>query len=81
MGLLLTRLEVEARRGPPSSRRHPRQRKPYCTQLLLNFPPAAEKLDEWRATVRCLVGIANMLGNVAEIKKIYASPRSIYGVY
>ena len=28
-------------------------------QLLLDFPPAAEKLDEWRATVRSLVGIAN----------------------
>ena len=28
-------------------------------QLLLDFPPAVEKLDEWRATIRSLVGIAN----------------------
>jgi len=28
-------------------------------QLLLDFPPAAEKLDEWRATIRSLVGVAN----------------------
>ena len=28
-------------------------------QLLLDFPPAAERLDEWRATVWSLVGIAN----------------------
>ena len=28
-------------------------------QLLLDFPPAAEKLDEWRATIRSLVPIAN----------------------
>ena len=28
MGLLLTRLEVEAHRGLPSSHHHPRQRKP-----------------------------------------------------
>ena len=28
-------------------------------QLLLDFPPAAEKLDEWRATIRSLVAVAN----------------------
>ena len=28
-------------------------------QLLLDFPPAAEKLDEWRATIRSLVLVAN----------------------
>ena len=28
-------------------------------QLLLDFPLAAEKLDEWRATIRSLIGIAN----------------------
>ena len=28
-------------------------------QLLLNFPPAAEKLDEWRATIRSLISFAN----------------------
>ena len=28
-------------------------------QLLLYFPPAAEKLDEWRATIRSLVAVAN----------------------
>ena len=28
-------------------------------QLLLDFPPAAKKLDEWRATVWSLVGITN----------------------
>src|SRR4051812_29667873 len=28
-------------------------------QLLLDFPPAAEKLDEWRAISRSLVAVAN----------------------
>src|SRR4051812_16593946 len=28
-------------------------------QLLLDFPPAAGKLDEWRATIRSLVVVAN----------------------
>ena len=28
-------------------------------QLLLDFPQAAEKLDEWRATIRSLVAVAN----------------------
>ena len=28
-------------------------------QLLLDFPPAADKLDEWRDTIRSLVGVAN----------------------
>ena len=28
-------------------------------QLLLDFPPAAEKLDEWRATIRSLIAITN----------------------
>src|SRR3954466_16420502 len=28
-------------------------------QLLLDFPPAAEKLDEWRATIQSLVAITN----------------------
>ena len=28
-------------------------------QLLLDFPPAAEKLNEWRATIRSLVDVAN----------------------
>ena len=28
-------------------------------QLLLDFPPVAEKLDEWRATIRSLVAVAN----------------------
>ena len=28
-------------------------------QLLLDFPPTAEKLNAWRATVRSLIGIAN----------------------
>ena len=52
--LLLTWLEVGARHGPRSFRCHLAR-----TQLLLDFPPAAEKLDEWRATIRSLVGVAN----------------------
>ena len=28
-------------------------------QLLLDFPPTAGKLDEWRATIRSLVAVAN----------------------
>ena len=28
-------------------------------QLLLDFPPAVEKLGEWRATIQSLVGMAN----------------------
>ena len=59
MELLLTWLRVGARHGPPSFRRHPRQQKLWRAQLLLNFPPAAEKLDEWRATIWSLVVVAN----------------------
>ena len=57
--LLLMWLEVEARHGPRSCHHHPRQQKPWRAQLLLDFPPAAEKLDEWRATIRSLVAVAN----------------------
>ena len=57
--LLLTWLEVGARHGPCSFRRHPHQQKLWRAQLLLDFPPAAEKLDEWRATIQSLVGVAN----------------------
>jgi hypothetical protein len=27
-------------------------------QMLLNFPPAPEKMDEWRATIQSLIGFA-----------------------
>jgi hypothetical protein len=27
-------------------------------QMLLNFPPVAEKMDEWRATIQSLIGFA-----------------------
>ena len=57
--LLLTWLEVEARHGPRNFCHHPRQEKPWCAQLLLDFPSATKKLDEWRATIRSLFGIAN----------------------
>ena len=37
-------------------------------QLLLDFPPAAGKLDEWRATIRSLVAVANV-GERSNFKK------------
>ena len=29
-------------------------------QLLLNFPPAANKMDEWRATIQILLGFVEI---------------------
>ena len=57
--LLLTWLEVEARRDPCRFHCHRRQQRPWRAQLLLDFPPATGKLDEWRATIRSLVAVAN----------------------
>ena len=28
-------------------------------QLLLDYPPTSDKIDEWRATIQCLIGFAN----------------------
>ena len=32
-------------------------------QLLLRFPPAAEQMDEWRATIQSLLGFAEAGGS------------------
>jgi len=32
-------------------------------QLLLRFPPAAEQIDEWRATIQSLLGFAEAGGS------------------
>src|SRR3954470_438161 len=57
--LLLTWSEVEACRDPCRFHCHRRQQKPWRAQLLLDFPPTTGKLDEWRATIRSLVAVAN----------------------
>src|SRR3954469_2882683 len=35
------------------------QQKPWRAQLFLDFPPTTGKLNEWRATIRSLVAVAN----------------------
>src|SRR3954468_23172205 len=57
--LLLTWSKVEARHDPCRFRCHQLQQKPWRAQLLLDFPPTTGKLDEWRATIRSLVAVAN----------------------
>jgi hypothetical protein len=32
-------------------------------QLLLKFPPAADQMDEWRATIQILIGFAEVGGS------------------
>src|SRR3954470_18046722 len=75
--LLLTWSEVEACRDPCRFHCHRRQQKPWRAQLLLDFPPTTGKLDEWRATIRSLVAMANkdyqsplMKAYVDEVRKL-----------
>ena len=54
-------------RSPSISRSSHRSPRPPATpaealaraQLLLDYPPTADKIDEWRATIQSLIGFAN----------------------
>src|SRR4051812_2323750 len=50
--LLLTSLEVRAYPAPPAEAL-------ARAQLLLDFPPTPDKIDDWRATIQSLIGFAN----------------------